>query len=97
MVLNGAPVDDFELAEQHVDVAAVVGGEPRLDITDAGADAFRFEQPRAVLAGIGPRIAGLDGGGGGGGVNDEGLAEPLLPGGQRGVRGGRREHDLKPL
>ena len=46
MVLDGAPVDDFELAQQHVQVAAVVGGEGRLDFTDAGADGFRFEQPR---------------------------------------------------
>jgi hypothetical protein len=76
--LHGAAVDDFELAHEHFGVAAVAGAEGRLDFLDAGADALGLQQPGAVMAGVGPRIAGFLGGGGGdGGVAFEKCAERI--------------------
>ena len=80
-----------KLSEEHVYIAAVVGGAGRLDFPDAGADAVRLQQPVALFLGRLARVAGFRRGDRGVGVNDEGLAEPFLPGGQGGGRcGGRR-------
>jgi hypothetical protein len=61
-----------------------------------GAHALGPQQPVALLLGGAAGVAGLRGRHRGVGVVDEGVAEPLLPGGE-GLPGNGGFHDLLPF
>ncbi len=96
MVLDGAAVDVLELADQHLGVAALVAAKLGVEGADAGAHALGPQQPVALLLGRAAGVAGLGGRHRGVGVVDEGVAEPLLPGGEK-FPGNRGFHDILPF
>jgi hypothetical protein len=79
MVVDGEPINHFELTEQDVDVSAVRFRRFALNFGNAGNDARMPEQPVAGIAGRPRHVARSLGGEGGVRALDETPAEPFVP------------------